>query len=464
MADYSAHYGLIILNAGDNLSEDDYAFTNRNIRNIDHKLYLGAESHQHTGESAPVVDPDTPLSLTLTTGSGNIPAGRTVRYRYTWVDANGAETGVSPEATVTTPSPVSAPGSPGISKSATGGTLLPGNYFYVLTAYKTSNTLETTPGGRVYTSVLSGTTNSITLDLPSVPAGADGFNVYRRGPGEARFFYLASIDMSIATPPTEYLDDGSVEEDCNRSVPTRNTTSNLNSVDIALPGATPAVPDGYTWRIYRTYTLNDWDSSLLSWVVEETSEGSGIITPTYTDVGSSTTAGSPPTQSEIVGSPTKINFTDAAEIQGSIPPGMNYYPHEVIFSFAGPLEPQDGEFKWRMPFTEGYIEKVTASLGVDSLVAGVPVQVNIRKYDTNAATPTWSSIFATPYLEIPVGEDTGSYPLVEGNGDVVQILEGEYLIADLIQSGGGATPTDENCTIQVVMWVKHGSSSTSFTW
>ena len=453
MPDYSAHYQLTKLKSGEDFSANDYAFTGRNIDSIDQKLYLGAEGHHHDGIDASVPDPTISLGVELITGGGNIPGGRTMRYKYTWVDQYGQETAPSPEITVTTPSPIAAPGIPTVAFT-TGGSLLPGNYYYVLTAWKDANTLETSPGGRAYTSLTYTSTNkSIILTYPSLPAGADGFNIYRRSPGSSKFQFLYSDDLSGATPPTDFTDTGAVEEDCNRTVPTRNNTSTSNSVRVTLPGATPLVPEGLTWKVYRTYTINDWDSSLLQWVVEETEEASGIITTTILDVGGPTLESSPPIQSEIVGSPEKVILTDMAEVQGTLPPAANAYPYTIQFFFPGTLEAASGNVVWRCPFPVAKIVGVECNLGRDSVPSSQDVEVDVLK-DNGIG---FVSIFDAVFPNVPVGLNVGDRVAP----DVSLVEVGDLIVCDVTQSGGGGTPTDENLIVTVLMYIQMSEDTVS---
>lgn len=451
-----------MLGGGESLSADDYAFTRRNIANIDAKVYLGAEGHHHNGASAPISNPTLPPSVQLIAGSGNIPGGRTVRYKYTWVDQYGQETAASPERTITTPAPVATPGGP-ILQLVSGGSLLPGSYFYVLTAYKDANTLETLPGARGYTSILSSSTaKSIEVTFPTLPAGATGFNIYRRSPGSLRFQWLTNIDLDVATPPTNFLDDGTLTEDCNRTVPQRNTTANENSVYITIPGATPTVPDGYTWRLYRTFTLNDWGSSLLHWVVEETSESSGIIVTSYTDVGQSTSGSKYPDHSELAGSPSKILLTNGSEIQGFMPPGKNVIPECVYFSFPGPVEPATGIDQWISPYEKADLVSVIAYLGRDSVPASQSVIVDILRY-----SGSWESLFidtADRPTIFPENNVSSEFIFTSSNVTTLSLNKGFRLSADVIQSGGGATPTDYNLVVCIKLLVKDGSETVSHTW
>lgn len=460
MPEYSNHYNLIKLLPGERLSEDAYAFTKRNIDSIDHKLYLGAEGHIHDGAEPAVVDPTDQLQLEVVTGSGNIPSGITVFYKYTWVDQYGAETGPSVESSITTPTAIQTPQQPTLAKTSSGGALLPGAYFYVLSAYVDTINQETVGSNRGYITILAGTSNLITLTLPSLPTGADGFNVYRKSPGSSTFHYLDSIDMAVATPPTIYEDDGSLTEDCNRIVPRSNTTSSGNSVVVTLPGSTPTVPLGYTWKIYRTYMLNQYDSSLLHWVVEETSEGSGIVTATYTDVGASRLDGKYPSVSEIVGSPDKVLLTDGAEVQGFLPGNMTDHVAVVNFGIDGPIHVEDGTFVWPVPFPQCYLKAAMASLGDGSSPSADPVQIDINK-SNGGATPTYSSIIDVGPFEIEVGYQT-SAAFTSFTSERL-FAEGDTLRIDVVQEGGGATPNDYDLTV-ALYFVVHDTSVSGIVW
>lgn len=310
MASLSQFYQLQKIANGDRMSLNDYAFSHSNIDTIDRVL----EKHDNalfSGDS-PIDDPTTPLSLEVETTGGNIPAGRTIRYKFTWVDASGAQTAASGESTITTPAPLARPAAPSVSPLSTGGTLLAGNYFYTLSAYVGANTLETTMGAPGYYTLLSGTTNRLVITLPTLPGGADGFNLYRRAPGETTYYYMESIDMQVATPPTEYVDAGAVVPSYSRSPTPTNLTFSQNKIILTVPGATPTVPDGYTWKVYRTFLNGQYESSLLEWVRTETENGSGIIVPETVDYGRSTMIGSPPTVSTITGDVNRMDVLEAA--------------------------------------------------------------------------------------------------------------------------------------------------------
>ncbi len=452
----SQFYGLQKLGPGESFSLNDQAFTRSNIDKIDRMFYQSL-NHEHSGNSLAINDPDSSLEVALSLTGGNIPAGQTVRYKFAWVDPYGSESAASPEVLVTTPPPIEAPDAPALSLTSTGGVLLQGNYFYRLSAYEGANTNETTAGGAVYFTIPSGTANILTLTLPTLPSMADGFNVYRRSPGEVVYSYLTSIDMTVATPPSSWDDDGSISVNPNRQPTNINMTNSSNSVTVTIPGATPTVPENYTWKVYRTYTAGNWASSLVHWVVEETSEGSGIITPEYTDIGGATSTSSPLSLSEFVDSPGKVDLTDGANVDGILPPTYIAQLVEVNFAFPGTLSVQTGSFVWPCTWNKAQIRKVTAVLGRDSSPSAQSVIVDVNKYNSHAATPSWASVYTSQATRpaIVVGEFWA-----ESTPQIVDLFDGDMLSVDIDQAGGGATPTDQDLLISVSLWVLADTNET----
>ena len=300
----TVYYGLQKLGPSDALTTNDFSFTWFNIDTIDRLLYK--INRAFFDQNRPIENPATGPTLTVSPEGGTIPASTTVRYKYTFVDVYGNETAGSPETVITTPAQVDAPNAPGISYAeflpdnvTPAGTLTFGTYFYALSAYVGVDSHETLTTSPAFVSILgTSTTNAITLTLPSLPAGASGFVVYKRGPGQSIYYYLDTIDMMVATPPSTYSDNGSVSQNISRSPSNVNTTNASNSITVTVPDE--EVPVGYTWKIYRTYTTS-YDSSFLNWVTEETTLGSGIIMPSYVDVGNGTNLGHPPSRSLIFG-------------------------------------------------------------------------------------------------------------------------------------------------------------------
>lgn len=439
MAEETSHYGLEKLVAGENFRDKGYKYTNADRELIDLLLYLGAEGHRHDGGTADTDDPDVAPTLTLQTTGGTIPAGTRVFYKYTFVDESGLETAASPEAEVDTPAAVAAPGAPSLSVSLTGGTLIAGNYYYVLSAYTTVNTQETQARNPTFVTVTTATsTNRITITMPSVPAGADGFNIYRRKPGASQYVYLTSVVAATTT----YIDTGATAEDPNRVLPSRNTTNAQNSVLVTLPGATPTAPEGHTWKVYRTYVSSVYDASFLEHIIEP-GEGS------YEDVGNSTTYGQPPISSNVINSPSKIDLE--SEVTGSLPMGLTGHPCIVTFSYPGSLEATIGDNVWVCEAPAATIIGCRASLGRGSVPATQKVFVDVNK--GTGATPNYSTIYTTqanrPYVDIGLQRGPRTDP------DIRSLVVGDSLTVDIDQNGGGASPTDENLTVNIYM-ILHG--------
>lgn len=299
MTESTEHFGLTKLGPGEGIHSggDRFASSDRDI--IDQALY-SASKHRHTGEftdNSPLEAPD----LTLSTG-GTLPAGTTLRYVYTFLDPETGETVASPEATVTTSDALVAPDAPTSTLQSIGGSLEPGNYYYVATAYQGSSTVETKAENPLFVQIPAGTsTNQVELTLPTLDAGVDGYNVYRRGPSEARYLHIGT------TTDTSFVDDGLTSS--TRGLPSENSTSAANAVEIAIPGATPSVPAGNTWKVYRTDTVGDWSTSYLTTLDENTL--------TYTDVGDGTAFGQPPSAALSMGVAEQIDLT--SEVTGELP-------------------------------------------------------------------------------------------------------------------------------------------------
>lgn len=461
MAGLTDHYNLSTMSFGDKFSDNGYKFTSADRRLIDSLLHLGATGHRHTGDAGAIVEPTLPPAVSLSTTGGTIPSGTRVYYRYTYVNERGEESKRSPEAFVDTPVAVTEPGGPSLSRASTGGSLGGGNYYYVLSAYVGSSIAETRAVNSVYISVPVGTqTNTITLGLPTLPAGATGFNIYRREPGQTKLFFLTSVNMGGATPPSTYIDTGALQEDCDRTLPVRNTTNSTNSITVTQPGATPAVPVGYTWKLYRTYANGNYTGSLLDWIVEYVSELSTVVTPTYLDVGVSTSDGEPPQNSQLIDSPSRVMLTDMAEVQGILPMGAVVYPFVVTFEHPGSLAAGDGERMWMCEFPYAEIVGVRAHLGFDSEPVAQDVIVNVNAIYSVFGSLIKSSVFTDPgdRPTVPVGQTIGQ----RVPATAVPILgEGQLLSVDIDQAGGGATPTDRDLTVTIYMYVA-GFSDVSF--
>lgn len=443
------HYGLNTLGAGDSLSDGGYKFSVDDRRFMDQLLYLGAEGHKHNGALSTSEAPDDTLTLTQDDTGGSIQAGQRIFYKYSYVDVNGLESEASTEYFIDTPDKIAEPNPPALTVFTTGGTLLPGVYYYAITAYTNVNTQETKAKGVIYITVpVTTSTNSILLELPSLPAGADGFNIYRRKPGASRYNWLTS------TTGSAFTDTNSLTEDCNRTLPVRNITNSQNSVTLELP----TLPAGTTWKIYRSFTSGMYDNALLHHVVEETFEGSGIITPEYVDVGNATQEGSPLAIGQQIGSPSKIMLTNGEEVQGTLPlanvAGTGFpmvIEHHVKLERTqiddGVLQVHIGKIMHPIE-VNATIVGCRATLGYGQAPAATDVIVDVNLYRPGA-TPIYQTIYSTQANRprVAVGTNIGARTVP----NTTSVLAGDYLLVDVDQIGGGATPTDHDLVVTIYL-------------
>jgi len=451
------HYGLERLVAGDALSKDGYKFTDADRVIVDRLLYAGAEGHVHTG--APAFAQAVPtIGLTLSSTAGSIPAGVRAYYKATLVDNKGAESLPGPETFVDMPAPVAEPAPPVLTLYA-GGTLLPGNYFYVLSAYTNGvSTQETKALSPAYITIPVGSTNrSVLITYPTLPSGAAGWNIYAKRPGSSVYGFLASVPSG----PAAYTDNGSVVCDCYRSTPVRNSTNGANTVTVVLGGGTPLVPVGFTWKVYRTFTPGAYANNLAHWVVEETSQGSGVITPRYQDMGLATFAGQPPSSSQNPASPSKVNLAAGAEVQNRLPLGLvQAFPVVITFAFVGTQMVVTGSNVWVCEYTRATIIGCRASLGVGYHPVAASLIVNVLKGSGTNPTPLTVYTTQSTRPSIPVGAQIGARTVPQ----VTSLVAGDSLTVNVDQVGGGATPLDKDLTVNVTLLVQMDSATSDMTW
>jgi hypothetical protein len=454
MPSYTNPYDLIKLGPGEPLSADGYKFTMADRDLMARLLQLGAETHHHSGEAASAGAATVAPNLTIDTTQGSIPAGVRPYYAFSFVRPEGIETTASPEAYIDMPPVITAPAAPSVVTATTGGTLRPGHYYYVLSAYTASTSFETPALAAATVAVSVGTlTNRNTLTLPVLPGGASGFNVYRRTPSGHAYLHVGTIDMTGGTPPTTFVDSGSLTEDCDRFAPTENTTQSINSVQVAIPGSPPALPGaGWAWRIYRTYNPTDWSSSLLTTI----SDGS----LTFLDLGNGTFVGQPPSSSIGVGTPSRILLTDGAEVQGRLRMGqVSAFPHSETFAFAGPLSTVAGTTSWVCPFPQATLIGIQPSLGRGYTPAATDVLVNVNR----GRAGTWVSVFTSlaDRAKILVGNQVGAKVIPTA---ITELLAGDLITVDIDQTGGGGTPTDRDLTVVIYMYVYGWTGLISHAW
>lgn len=455
MPDSTDRWGLSILGPGDSLAADGFKFSDADIHFIDRLLAYAAEQHHHTGETGSDTTPAVQPNLTLLPTGGAFPSASRLYYQFTIVDSLQNESAPSPISSIDTPAALSTPGAPALNYVTGSGDLLPGNYHYVVSAYRGTSTQETKAlNSATITIPGSNPNNEITMILPSLPLGADGLNVYRRTMSGMHYLYLTSI--AAPTTGDSWVDDGSLEGDCDRGLPTVNRTSNTAAVRITYPAA--QVPEGMSWRLYRSTSPLDWSRSYLA---DITPMGATPVTPIeFVDVGGGTMTGGPPTVAQIINAPSKITLTDSAEVEGELPPGTVVSPYTITFTAPGPVTAGPGTYVWVCDYDQADIVSCRAHLGVDSIPDADPVIVDVNLLRPNIDS-NWVSAFddGPDRPTVPIGTSIGS-PTTPVHQHLVA---GDAVSIDIDQAGGGAG-TDANLTVNVTLVVKHGSETDSYDW
>lgn len=450
MPDPTERFGFNTLGPGDSISDDGYKIFDQDVRLIDRILQYGLEEHRHTGVAADEVDPDTGPILTLGSG-GAIPAGLRVYYRYTLVDDFGFESAASPVSYIDTAEEVSSPSAPILGTVSAGGSLEPGNYSYVLTAYKDATTLETKAADVATIRIPQGTTtNVVTIDLPSLPTGADGFNIYRKDPSSSRFYYLASTSV-------DYEDDGTVDPTVTRGLPAENTTNGDNMIEVTVPDPVGS----YTWMIYRTFDPGNWGSS---WLVHLEADGATpTVADSYEDVGESTRSGYPPRVSEMLNSPDPVNLDNVQEVTGYLPPGRNVIPFVVTLRNNDmPEDDQRGPETWTCEFDNCEIMSCRAYYGADQSPDTESI-IDVVVWREGVATPTWESIYDDNLALMPsvaAGQMVGDAVPPE----ITRIYQGETLSFEVEEDGLGPTPVASHLAVNILMLVSYGETDVSHEW
>lgn len=307
------HFNLAAFGPEGKISDSGYKFSLKDRQIIDALLYT-LFTHDHAATSqVSIAGPTQRPALTLNTSGGTIPPATSLYYGISYVDGSGNETDISTSAYVRTQDALTSPAAPALATATTGGSLVAGTYRYALAYYQTAGTATTRAPNTNSITVPAGTsTNTVTVTLDTPPDGADGWYIYRKGPGDSEYWYLDSATSSA----TEYVDDGSVTADCTKRRPTTNTTNALNSIDVDIDASDlPLDGNIVSWKIYRTSAAGVWGvASLLQEVVETTTEGGADLVTSFTDTGIATVTGSPNTATAV---PPAIPQLDAAEVFAS---------------------------------------------------------------------------------------------------------------------------------------------------
>jgi hypothetical protein len=448
-------YSLSILGPGDSLNADGYKAVDADRRLIDRLLQYATEQHRHTGATGDDHTPTAPPNVALQPTGGAIGAGERYFYTYTIIDETGTESAPAPHQAIDSPPAVATPNAPALTTVSGTGSLLPGTWSYVLSAYRGANTQETKAEISSVIALYGVNPGSISMVLPDLPLMADGLNIYRKAPSGLHYLYLTSI--ANPTNGQAWVDDGSIEGDCDRSLPGVNRTSAENSVLVEFPGATPALAEGWSWRIYRTDNASDWSYSYL--IDMPAIGGATPYTPLeFLDVGLGSQTGGPPLASQVVNAPPKIELTDATEVDGYLPPGLFVVPTIVTFTFSGVVAAGDGTFTWVCEYDEAQIVQARAYLGVDETPETDEIVTNLLLRRASTGSTTWEPLFTGTGPSVPVASNIGPVTSLD---PPVALQVGDMLTTQVEQTDSADV---SYLSINVTLLTRSGSTDTSYPW
>ncbi len=306
------HLGLNKFGAEGRISDEGYKFSLRDrdlLDSILQSLLLHDHSPVVAGNSLVGPPSGTAPTLTVVDSGGTLLAGRDYYYKVAYTDVNGNETEAGAAGLASTPDAIVPPEAQVLTTATTGGTLIAGTYKYALAFYQDAGGITTAPVTNTIVVPTGTSTNTVTIPLPTLPDDADGWKIYRKGPGDLEYWFL----VTVASGPTEYEDDGSINPDCTSRRPAANTTNSTNLVTIDLPaGYLPLDTRVTGWRIYRTSSAGSYPAnSLVATVVETTTEGGSDLVTTYDDIGDPLALGIPLIQTAVPSPVAQLDASDA---------------------------------------------------------------------------------------------------------------------------------------------------------
>jgi hypothetical protein len=404
---------------------------------MDRLIGIAATRHRHTGVIPAQLAPSPP-TLVVSTSGGTLLPNSAVYYRYSLVDDQGQEQMASePGVIYTAPQVEPSPTGPVLTTRV--GTLRAGQYSYAFTFWTGSSDQETTTSP---TSVIAlRGFGGVTITRPTTPTLATGWNIYRRAPDELSQTLLASLPIATMS----LNDTGLLKGNLLHKEPRINRSMSSNSVALSIPGG---LPTHATFKVYRSYDLGNWADSYVGW--------SGV--EPFVDTGHHTQPGFPPMSGVAVAGPPKVNFVDAVEVQGILPPTNVVVTEVANFSFGGLLEIGDGPYQWVNEFSYAALLSMRLTLGRDSTPANDAVQVGLDwlPHGESAWVPVMvaaSRVFA----DIQPGSSTGD-PVSLQEADLA-LTPGDALRPVIIQVGGGSPPTDADLNVDVAIraWAGTGA-------
>jgi len=467
------NFGLERFASDGRISDNNYKFSDRDRATIDALLWT-LINHDHR-DTATVTSMQGPLhrpDLTLSTSGGTISAGQVMYYKVSYVDQYGNETEASPSSSYGTPDPLSAPPVMALAYATTGGSLEPGVYRYALAYYQTGIGVTRATNIASINVPVGTVTNEITITLDTLPSGATGWRIYRKGPGDNDYFWLDTVTSG----PT-YVDDGlDLALDCTKSRPTQNTTNSTNSFTIDLNALElPLDSRVVAWKLYRTNTVGFYGpSSLLATVSETTTEAGTDLVTTYVDTGSATVSGAPLSQTVV---PPPVPQLDVSDVfSGDTRLQAKFAPqgvHAHCTSCNGTLAAQDyNQFyvPYDMPLERIDVFFQTGPTGVDG-----SNYVTLRVSDdatANAVHSIWTSAETLNEIQLVYnnatggtftlsdGVDTTSAIAYDATGTTIETrLETDITaITDVTVTGVGIASDP-----WVITWLNPGDTNVSYT-
>ncbi len=310
----TTNFGLNKFGQEGRISDEGYKFSLKDRDIIDTLLFTLYQHDHRAVNQFTFIGPQHEPTLTLNATGGTLPASTDLFYRISYRDNLGNETEGSISAFVRTIAPILPPDSASLATATTGGTLTPGTYKYALSYYQVN--AQTRAPNIQTISIPTGTvTNTVTITLPLIEPDATGWKIYRKGPGDIEYWLLDTV-VAGATPPIDYVDDGSLSPNCDKKRPTINDTNSTNSVTIDIDALDLPLDTNVTsWRVYRTTIASVYGTaSLLETITETTTQGGADLITTATDAGASLQVGRPLDQTTI---PPEIPTLDADDIWSS---------------------------------------------------------------------------------------------------------------------------------------------------
>lgn len=419
--------GLTVIPPGGDLSANGYGLTSRDPVLVD-RLLRSLMGHRHNG-GVPTVEesPDPPTLANLDEVGGLLP-DTTYYYRISEMRGGGLVPFESPASTSTwvhTPAGLTAPviTDDDVTVSTMGGGLAPGFYQYAVTVYDTFYTLDTNCPSPVSVMLapLDGDEQEISISLPSLPTGADGWNIYRRVPNGLTFQLLETLVGEQVSP---FVDDGSIIED-SRVLPTRNLSAWKRSVTVTRP---PGVTGD--WVVYRSRDDSNWAGSRIAVVdsAEDSIPDTGLPSDFLTPQDSFSAYWEPGRVrgDEIVETAQVLRFFRPGAAATGVMPG--------------------GE--WVCPFAEARLVGVGAHLAVGTTPTSQDLLYTVQQWDGSA----WDDVFSGVIESDASGGDAVVDPPVE-------FAQGDRVRVNVSQVGSGG---DVDLAVNLNIWAHPGW--TAVTW